>query len=260
MLSIITIFITIYFWLITTVSVILTFFVCLIAYPFIDQKTFARVYEYVFCNFILYSMTLPGIWSIKTKDLRKSKNKHFNGRYVMISNHVSFIDTLMIGTIPFKKKYIMAKIFTQIPIFGWLCKSSGHVMVDNKDSSTTGPAVGLAIKAMEDGCSFFVYPEGKRSFDQSNLSKFKTGAFRIAQSTGVPILPIIIKGTGVGMKMWGICKRANLEIIIGESFNVEKGINDKESWENVILSRNKSKKFMEKIIKNKENIIYQKIT
>ena len=140
----------------------------------------------------------------------------------------------------------MSRIFTKIPIFSWLCKTSGHVMVDDKDSTTTKPAVALSIEAMKDGCSFMVYIEGKRSPDPYTLLPFKTGAFRIAQSTGVPILPIVIKGTGVGMKMWGICKPANLEIVIGEPFNVEKGDNEDEGRKNIVRSQDKAKDFIQK--------------
>ena len=51
-----------------------------------------------------------------------------------------------------------------------------------------------AIEAIKQGNSLMLFPEGTRSRD-GNLQPFKTGAFRLAQKTQVPILPIAIKGT-----------------------------------------------------------------
>ena len=140
----------------------------------------------------------------------------------------------------------MARTFSKIPIFGWLCRTSGHVMVDGNDKNTTKPAVNLAVKTMEDGCSLIVYPESKRSFNSHDLLPFKTGAFRIAQKTGVPILPVVIKGTNRGMKMWGICKPADLELIIGEPIIVEKGDTEDESWDMVVKTSDKTRDFIQK--------------
>jgi 1-acyl-sn-glycerol-3-phosphate acyltransferase len=219
-ISVLKILVTVYFWFVAAISLILTLIVCLFAYPFVDQKTFARIYEYVFCNLVLYAMTTANIWSFKITDKRKPENRHFKDRYVLVANHVSFIDTLVVGMLPLKKKYIMAKIFAKIPVFGWLCSASGHIMVDDKDRSTTKPAVELSINAIKDGSSLFVYPEGRRSKDPNVLLPFKTGAFRIAKTVNLPILPIALRGTAKGMKIGGICKPADLEIIIGDPIDV----------------------------------------
>jgi 1-acyl-sn-glycerol-3-phosphate acyltransferase len=110
----------------------------------------------------------------------------------------------------------MAKKYTKIPIFGWNCRSCGHVLVDKTDKSTTNTAVELAIKSMRDGTSLVLFPEGRRSSDPYTMLPFKTGAFRIAQQTNIPILPITIKGSGKALPVGGYCSPANIEIVIGE--------------------------------------------
>ncbi len=231
------IIITLYFWIVASCSTLVTLVVCAVCYPFVDQKTFARIYE-LFSGFIILNcMTLPGIWTFKIIDLRADKT--FD-RYIMISNHASFIDTLLTTQIPLKKKYIMAKVFSKIPVFGWLCLASGHVPVDKNDKSTTEPAVEKSVKAMSDGCSFLIYPEGRRSSDPLSLLPFKTGAFRLSQKTGVPILPIVIRGTGKGMRIGAICSFADMEIVIGDPIQVEQG------WENIKPAIERSREFISK--------------
>ena len=219
MLSLSEILLTGYFWTVSAIGMVVTGCVCGLSYPFVDQKTFSRIYETVSGTIILNAMIIPGFWSFKITDLRKSKQ--FD-RYIIISNHTSFIDTLLATQIPLKKKFIAARVFMNLPVFGWLCHAAGYVPVDKHDRSTTQPALGKSIKAMEDGCSFMIYPEGQRSDNHKILLPFKTGAFRLSQETGVPILPVVMKGTAQGMRFGGICNFANLELIIGEPIYVGK--------------------------------------
>ncbi len=232
MIGIGNIFLTVYFWSAAIISSIVTYVICLCCYPFISQKYFAYLYETLFSTMILYPMIIPRFWSIKITDTRQQINRHFNGPYIVISNHASFIDTLIASQIPLVKKFIMAKKFTTIPIFGWLCKCSGHIAVSDKSDKsgrrdpTLQSAVDLSVKAMDDGSSFMIYPEGSRSKNPNQLLPFKTGAFRLAQNTGVPILPIVIKGTGTAMPIGGFCHLATIEIVIGDPFSVSKKYKD----------------------------------
>lgn len=239
MISPLEIILTFYFWLVASIATIITFVACVLVYPFVSQKTFSRTYETIMGFIVLNAMALPGIWSFKIKDLRTLNKRHFNNRSIYIANHASFIDTLLVTQIPTQKKYIMAKIFTKIPVFGWLCKTSGHVPVDMHDRSTTEPALHKSVQAMRDGCSFMIFPEGKRSKDPYSLLPFKTGAFRLSQETGVPITPMVVRGTGECMPIGGICRPGNLEIVIGHSFSVGKG------RENLEKSIKRSREFME---------------
>lgn len=212
---------TLYFWTIAIIGLIVTFFTCIILYPFIDQKTFSRLYESITGYTIIYAMTIPGFWDLKITDLRKDKS-WAGKRYIIVANHRSFIDSLVTVVFPLKKKFMVGRIFTQIPVFGWLAKTSGHVPVDKNDASTTFDAVDRAVKTMEDGCSFMIYPEGQRS-RSGKMMKFKTGAYRMSQITGIPILPVCLKGTNKGMRFGAIVSTANIELIIGEPFNVPDG-------------------------------------
>jgi 1-acyl-sn-glycerol-3-phosphate acyltransferase len=80
-------FLTIYFWSLSVLCLLATSLTCLILYPFIDQKTFARVYEIMTGYVMLYLMIIPGFWSLKIIDNRRDKSWD-NKRYIIIANHV----------------------------------------------------------------------------------------------------------------------------------------------------------------------------
>ena len=227
---------TIYFWSVSIVCLVFTYFICLIIYPFVDQKTFSRVYETLAGKLSLYFMTVPGFWNLTIRDRRKYKNWNYIGKcgqikslqYVIIANHVSFIDSMVTSMIPLKKKFMIGKVFTKYPVFGWLTEKSGFVHAEKGNTELNKLAVGKAIKAMEDKSSFILYPQGQRVKNIKEMGKFKTGAYRIAHQTGVPVLPLTIKGTEKAMPIGGWVYCADIEIIINEPFYVEN--NDYESY------------------------------
>lgn len=57
-----------------------------------------------------------------------------------------------------------------------------------------------ALKVLRDGATLVIFPEGAREFADGKMLPFKTGAVKIAQRAGVPILPVTIRG---GNEIWG---------------------------------------------------------
>ncbi len=208
---------TIYFFSIIPILFLLTLPILAIAYPFLEQKKFARLNEHL--GYIAFkAMTILDFWSVKITDLRKEKD--YNKQYVIVSNHCSYVDTLVMWNLPFYKKFIMAEKFTKIPLFGQICKACGHVFVDRFNPNTTVDAVDKAYNTIQDGSCIVIFPEGMRSEDPYKLLPFKTGAFRLAQKAKIPILPITIKGTGEAFPVGGLCSLANIEIVIGEPIEI----------------------------------------
>lgn len=218
-------FLTIYFWALTIPSLLFTFGICLFLYPFVDEKTFARYYESLMEYTLLKAMTLPGFWKIHIVDLRQDKSwRKPNGeekRYVVIANHLSYIDSLIFVRLEMKKKYLMGHIFSKVPIFGFLTRNAGYVTAERGNSALNSQAVNKAIHAInKDLCSFVVFPEGKRETIPYTFDTFKTGAYRIARQTNLPILPVTLKGTYEAMH--GIVVgRAEITVFIDDPFPIE---------------------------------------
>jgi len=182
----------------------------------------ARIFEILSGNAVYKAMNIFNIWRFKITDLRKDKT--FNEPYIIIANHVSIVDSLFVYLLPIEKKFMIAKIFTKIPLFGFLCDKFGYVAVDMYDRSTTVDAVDRSLISMKDNCNFVIFPEGRRELVPYKLEKIKTGAFRLSLFTDKKILPICLKGTNKAMKRGGLCSMAFVEMVIGEPFQVrEKG-------------------------------------
>ena len=213
---------TIYFWSLAIPVILLTFLICCICYPFNDQKTLARIYECLVGKTMLFFMTAPGFWTVKITDYREDKSWNYK-RYVIIANHLSFIDSLVLVCIPLKKKFIISQVFTKIPIFGFLTRISGFVPAERGKPEINKYAVERSIRTMQlDYSSLVVFPEARREIVPYQLEDFRTGAYRIARATNTPILPVTLKDTHIGMGFGAIVDYANIEIFIDEPFKVEK--------------------------------------
>ena len=218
-------FLTVYFWGMTIPSLLFTALCCLFVYPFVDEKTFARMYESIMGFTLLKAMTLPGFWKINIVDLREDKSwKKPNGydrRFVIIANHLSYVDSLISVLIPLKKKFMMAHTFSRVWIFGFLTRNAGYVTAEKGNIELNKTAVDRAVDTInKDLSSFQVYPEGAREKVPYVFDQFKTGAYRIARQTDLQILPVTLKGTYEAMH--GIVVgRAEITVYIDEPFTVD---------------------------------------
>jgi len=78
------------------------------------------------------------------------------------------------------------------PIFGPVFAAAGVVFIDRTDSSKAIAALEPAVRALREGISLVIAPEGTRSLTP-RLGRFKKGAFHIAMQAGVPIVPVVFK-------------------------------------------------------------------
>ena len=124
-----------------------------------------------------------------------AENVPKSGGAVLVINHLSYMDFAYAGLAAYPSKRLvrfMAKddVFRH-RISGPLMRGMHHIPVDR----TAGAAsFREAVSALRAGEIVGVFPEAtiSRSFE---LKAFKTGAVRMAQSAGVPVLPMIIWGS-----------------------------------------------------------------
>jgi 1-acyl-sn-glycerol-3-phosphate acyltransferase len=113
---------------------------------------------------------------------------------VLASNHRSFIDPFLIGTMVRRPVYYVAKreLFEFHPVLTWLLSALGAFPVDRGagDEQMIDTAKGI----LERGGIVLMFPEGTRTRPGS-LGKPKRGVGRLALETGAPVVPIAIIGT-----------------------------------------------------------------
>jgi 1-acyl-sn-glycerol-3-phosphate acyltransferase len=118
-----------------------------------------------------------------------------NGRYVFVSNHLSYIDTpVVFSRIPVQFRFLAKKGLFQIPFLGWHLTTAGHISVPLEDPRAALRTLSLTAHLIETkGISALFFPEGGRSAD-GILHDFKDGAAYIAIKAQVPLVPLALIG------------------------------------------------------------------
>jgi 1-acyl-sn-glycerol-3-phosphate acyltransferase len=114
--------------------------------------------------------------------------------YVVVSNHESFADILLISHLPWEMKWLSKAELFRIPVMGWLMYLAGDVPVKRGVGPSAIEAMARCREILSRRVSVMIFPEGTRS-PTAELLPFKDGAFRLAIDTGVPILPLALHGT-----------------------------------------------------------------
>ncbi len=113
-----------------------------------------------------------------------------------MSNHLSNFDVpLLFRAIPTPIRYLAKKELYKIPVFAQALHVAGIIKIDRGAGARSYAAINEGVaKAKENGYSLIVFAEGTRSRD-GDIHPFKKGAFRMAISTGLPVVPVTVNGT-----------------------------------------------------------------
>ena len=114
---------------------------------------------------------------------------------VYVSNHQSMVDILAVyGTrLPFKWVSKIENFYA--PFLGWNMLLNRYVPLKRGHLPSIMRMVRACNARLREGNSLFVFPEGTRSPD-GELKSFHRGAFAIATRNRVPLVPMVIEGTG----------------------------------------------------------------
>jgi len=184
------------------------------------------------------------IFVFKTKtyyedDLRQ--NKRIKGSAIIISNHRSFMDGLVIALrFFFKRLHFIATDFYKNRKFSkFIMRVSGGIFVDNEVNSFDFIEKGRIVTAK--GRAIMVFPEGghKHTYEPS---KFFTGYIMLAIKTGAKIIPIVNDFN------YGLFKRVHL--MVGNSI-------DLSGYTNTELTRAKFKEINEEIYNKFLTLFYE---
>lgn len=138
----------------------------------------------------VYLWAMPA-WSVRVE--RRSTIR-MQDRYVIVSNHQSQLDILMAFNLFFPFKWVSKAEVFKIPFIGWNMYLNRYIKLKRGDKRGIAKMFVDCEKALADGNSLFVFPEGTRS-ETGSLKPFKSGAFILAQKMKIPILPVVISGT-----------------------------------------------------------------
>ncbi|WP_026119762.1 lysophospholipid acyltransferase family protein [Nocardiopsis ganjiahuensis] len=123
------------------------------------------------------------------------------GPVILAANHLSIIDPLFIGVAcPRPVRFIAKKeLFDESTLVKRMVsrtlRALGPVSVDRRPGQSSQEAMDNSVEVINGGEVFGIFPEGTRSPD-GHLYKGQTGLAWLALSTGAPVVPVALTGTG----------------------------------------------------------------
>jgi len=133
--------------------------------------------------------------------LDKSGLEHIpeSGPAVLICNHVSYVDALVIAAAcPRPVRFVMDHQIFRIPVLSFIFRTGRAIPIApaREDPDALARAHDQIARALEDGDLIGIFPEGKITYD-GQLSPFRPGVKRIVDRTPVPVVPLALRG------LWG---------------------------------------------------------
>ncbi|HTO13327.1 MAG TPA: lysophospholipid acyltransferase family protein [Candidatus Binatia bacterium] len=116
------------------------------------------------------------------------------GPVLLVANHSSVLDPPLVGGMTPRRLTFLAKAeLFGIPGFGWLIRRLGAQPLRREGADPS--ALRTAQRVLQAGGALLVFPEGTRG-EEGVLREAKPGAALLAMQTGVPVVPVYVRGSG----------------------------------------------------------------
>ncbi|MES2817607.1 MAG: MFS transporter [Pseudomonadota bacterium] len=121
------------------------------------------------------------------------------GAAVLVCNHVSFVDALLIaGAVRRPIRFVMYYKIYRLPVLNFIFRTAGAVPIAGRseDLAIYEQAFKKIGEYLRDGELVCIFPEGKLTGD-GEINEFKNGIARILEENPVPVIPMALQG------LWG---------------------------------------------------------
>jgi 1-acyl-sn-glycerol-3-phosphate acyltransferase len=131
--------------------------------------------------------------------LRGDDNIPTAGAAVLVCNHVSFVDAvLLMGASPRPICFVMDHRIFKVPVLGWLFRLAKAIPIASRkeDPAAYEAAFEAAAKVLREGDLLAIFPEGAITHD-GQLQEFKGGIMKILALEPAPVIPMALTN------LWG---------------------------------------------------------
>lgn len=199
-----------FYWSFVAVSAAVMFPIALLVWASTVWWDRRRVVLHQFTCFwaALYTWFNP-LWRVRVEG-----RQHIapGATYVMVANHSSATDIFVVYRLFRHFKWVSKIENFRVPFIGWNMRLNGYIPLRRGDKSSIVTMLDTCRRTLASGSSVMMFPEGTRSHT-NELRSFKWGAFEIAKSAGVAILPIVVEGTRQALPKHGLtCSRADIVV------------------------------------------------
>jgi len=150
--------------------------------------------------FFKYFLLGPWLRVLFRPWLEGAENIPKDGPAILVSNHLSFSDSIFLPLVLDRRPTFLAKsdYFTGTGIKGMLSRlffgGTGQVPIDRSGGKASEAALQTGLRILKQGHLLALYPEGTRSPDGA-LYRGRTGAARMALEAQVPVIPVAMIAT-----------------------------------------------------------------
>ena len=117
------------------------------------------------------------------------------GPVLYVANHQGLLDALvMLTQMKDAPAFLIKQEAENIPLLRSWMDELQCIFVNRGDQKDAVKAIRAGINVINGGTSLVIFPEGTRS-QGPDMGEFKGGAFKVAQRTGCPIVPVALDGT-----------------------------------------------------------------
>jgi 1-acyl-sn-glycerol-3-phosphate acyltransferase len=138
-----------------------------------------------------------------------------DGTYLFVANHVNLLDPFVFQAAishPFRGVELSSHF--RWPLYGWIIRRLGNIPIERERPRSALNSLVAAAKALEEGTSLIIFPEGSRTRD-GRLLPFKRGPFHLAQTAGVDIVPVVQIGSfAINNKITSQLRPGEVKVII----------------------------------------------
>jgi acyl carrier protein len=118
-----------------------------------------------------------------------------HGPAVLAVNHTSYLDAVVLVALlgPRVYAFVAKREFEGNPLMRTLLRGFGTLFVERFDVQKSAEHADVLVEAARGGASMIVFPEGTLTRN-TGLMAFRTGAFQIAVQSGLPVVPVALRG------------------------------------------------------------------
>lgn len=114
---------------------------------------------------------------------------------ILAANHASYLDgPILTAAMPPRFAFVIKHEMSSAPLVGWLLTRLGSEFVQRSDKKAAGNAASRIIQKARNGACLGVFPEGT-FVREPGLRHFHLGAFLTATRVGMPVVPVVIRGS-----------------------------------------------------------------
>ena len=121
------------------------------------------------------------------------------GAALLVCNHVSFVDALLIGgAVRRPIRFVMYYKIYRLPVLNFIFRTAGAIPIAgrNEDIQIYEKAFTRIAQYLKEGELVCIFPEGKLTAN-GEMNEFRGGVTRILEETAVPVIPMALQG------LWG---------------------------------------------------------